>query len=162
MDPRRSVLDWVFEAVSAIALLLAIGDVAIHWSTLPERIPVHFGAAGDPNGWGGKSMLLLLLAATVAMAVVLTVAESRQRLINIPMSIDRNSPEVRQLLRSMVIVMKAVMTVAFAWIVDLTMRTAVGEANGLGRAFLPAFLGRVIAPIVYYLVKLVRLSFRMK
>jgi uncharacterized membrane protein len=157
MDARRSALDWVFEIVSAGALLLAIGDVAMHWSMLPERIPIHFGAAGDPNGWGSKSMLLLLLATTVTMAILLTVAESRQRLINIPMNLDRDSPKVRRLLRSMVIVMKAVITVAFAWIVDLTMRTAVGEANGLGREFMPLFLGGVILPIVYYLVKLFRL-----
>jgi uncharacterized membrane protein len=157
MATPRSALDWVFEAVSAGALLVATGDVAMHWSILPERIPVHFGIAGDPNGWGGKSMLLLLLATTLAIAILLTVAESYQRLINVPLKVDRDSPEVRRLLRSMVIAMKAVITVSFVWIVDLTMRTAVGEANGLGRAFAPLFLGGTIAPIAYYLVKLVRL-----
>lgn len=157
MDTRRSTIDWLLEGVSAGALLAAIGDVAIHWSILPERIPVHFGLAGNPNGWGGKSMLLLLVATTVAISVILTVAESYQRLINVPLNVDRDSPEVRRLLRSMVIAMKAVITVSFVWIVDLTMRTAVGEANGLGRAFAPLFLGWMIAPITYYLVKLLRL-----
>jgi hypothetical protein len=50
-----------------------------------------------------------------------------------------------------------VITVSSVWIIDLTMRTAVGEANGLGRAFVPVFLAAVIAPIVYYVVKLARL-----
>jgi uncharacterized membrane protein len=157
MDAPRSTLDWVFEAVSAAAILAAIGDVAMHWSMLPERIPTHFGVSGNPNGWGGKIMLLLLLAATVVVAVVLTVAESYQRLINIPMSLDRDSPEVRRLLRSMVIAMKAVITLTFVWIADLTMRTAVGEANGLGRAFAPVFLCGLAAPSIYYLVRLYRL-----
>jgi uncharacterized membrane protein len=157
MDTGRSGLDWMLEGVSAIALVFAIGDVAMHWSMLPERIPVHFGAAGSPNGWGGRSMLLFLLATTVAMAVVLTVAERYQRLINIPMSVDRDSPVVRRLLRSMVIMLKAVMMLSFVWIVDLTMRTAVGEASGLGRGFLPVFVAGIVAPLIYYLVKLARL-----
>lgn len=157
MAPRRSAIDWFFECVSATALVAAIADVASHWRALPERIPTHFGAAGNPNGWGGKDTLLLLLGATVAMAIVLTVAESYQRLINIPLGVDRDSPAVRRLLRSMVIVMKAVITVAFVWVSDLTMRTAMGEADGLGRAFLPVFLGGTFVPIIYYVVRLKRL-----
>jgi hypothetical protein len=153
----RSISDWVLEGVSAVALAAAGGDVAMHWSLLPARIPVHFGAAGSPNAWGDRTMLLYLVAATIVMAVVLTVAESYQRLINIPMKVDRESFEVRRLLRSLAIAMKAVITVSSVWIIDLTMRTAVGEAKGLGAAFLPVFLAAVIAPIVYYLVKLARL-----
>jgi hypothetical protein len=102
-------------------------------------------------------MLLLLLGTTAAVAGLLTIAESNQRLINIPMKVDRNSPEARRLLRSMVIVMKAVISVFFLWIADSTMRTAVGEAHGLGRAFLPVFVGGILAPLVYYLVRLHRL-----
>jgi uncharacterized membrane protein len=156
MEPPRSTLDWVFEFVSAIALIAAVADVATHWSRLPDQIPTHFGASGTPDGWGSKNMILLLLAVTLVMAITLTLAEKYQRLINIPISIDRESPKVRRLLRSMVIVLKAVITVTFIWIVDLTMRTAVGETNGLGHAFLPVFLGATIAPMIYYLVKLKR------
>jgi uncharacterized membrane protein len=157
MQDRRSNFDWLLEVISAAALVTAGADVAIHWSAIPARIPVHFDAGGNPNAWGAKNMLLFLLATTVVVAIVLTMAESRQRLINIPMKVDRDSPAVRQLLRSMVIAMKAVITVSFVWIVDLTMRTAVGEANGLGRGFLPVFLGGIFAPLIYYLVKLHRL-----
>jgi Protein of unknown function (DUF1648) len=157
MSTGRSISDWVLEVASAVALVVAGGDVAMHWSLLPERIPVHFGVAGSPNAWGDRKMLVYLLAATIVMAVVLTIAESYQRLINIPMKVDRESPEVRCLLRSLVIAMKAVITVSSVWIIDLTMRTAVGEANGLGLAFAPVFLVAVIVPIVYYLVKLARL-----
>ena len=157
METRRSILDWVLEVASATTLLGAITDVAMHWSALPARIPVHFGADGNPNGWGGKNMLLFLSAMTIVMAILLTVAESRQRLVNIPIRVDRESPDVRRLLRSMVIVLKTVITIMFAWITDLTMRTAAGEASGLGHAFLPVFLAGTFAPLVYYLAKLKRL-----
>jgi uncharacterized membrane protein len=156
METQRSTFDWFLEGLSGAALLAAIGDVALHWSILPQRIPTHFDAAGNPNGWGGKSMLLFLLATTVAVAIVLTAAEKYQRLINIPMSVDRDSPQARHLLRSMMIALKAVIVLIFFWIVDVTMRTALGEARGLGRAFLPLFLAGLLLPLVYYLTKLSR------
>ena len=138
------------------ALVAAVVDVAMHWSVLPARVPTHFDALGNANGWGGKGMLLVLLGTTVMVAVVMTVAESYQRLINIPVDVDRESPEVRRLLRSMVIVLKAVIAVAFAWISDVTMRTALGEARGLGGWFLPVFLLGVLGPVVYYVVRVRR------
>jgi uncharacterized membrane protein len=153
----RSISDWVLEGVSAFALVAAGGDVAMHWSLLPARIPVHFGATGTPNAWGDRKMLLFLLAATIVMAVLLTIAESYQRLINIPIKVNRELPEVRRVLRSLAITMKAVIAVSSVWVIDLTMRTAVGAENGLGRAFVPLFPGALIVPIVYYLVKLARL-----
>jgi uncharacterized membrane protein len=157
MNTPRSTPDWILEAVSAVTLAAAIGDVALHWRILPQRIPIHFGASGDPNGWGDKNMLLLLLSSTIGMAILLTIAETRQRLINVPLNVDRDSPQVRSILRSMAIVMKAVIILAFFWITDATMRTALGEAHGLGRAFLPLFLGGTLAPAIYYAVKLKRL-----
>ena len=157
MNTGRSISDWALEGVSVAALVAAGGDVAMHWGLLPARIPVHFGVTGSANAWGDRRMLLFLLAATIAMAVVLTIAERYQRLINIPIKVDRESPEVRRLLRSLAIALKAVITVSSVWIIDLTMRTAVGEANGLGWAFAPVFLAGVTGPVVYYLVRLARL-----
>jgi uncharacterized membrane protein len=157
METRRTALDWFLEGLSGVALFAAIGDVALHWSMLPRRIPTHFDATGAPNGWGGKSMLLVLLATTSVVAAMLTVAEKYQRLINIPIGVNRDSPEARSTLRSMVIVLKSVIVLTFFWIVDVTMRTAAGEAHGLGRAFLPIFLAGLLAPLVYYLVRLSRL-----
>jgi len=52
-------------------------------------------------------------------------------------------------LRSLVIAMKAVVMASSVWIIDLTMRTAVGEANGLGRVFVSVFLVAVIVTIVW-------------
>jgi uncharacterized membrane protein len=158
MPPRRSALDWCLEAVSAVALLVAISDVAIHWSILPAKIPIHFGADGSPNGWGSKNSLIILLIATTSVAIVLTIAERYQRLINIPIEVDRDSPAIQILLRRMVIAIKAVITLTFVWIVDLTMRTAVGEAHGLGPMFLPVFTLGTLAPVIYYVFRLKRFA----
>ncbi len=154
---RRSALDWFFEGASVAALLASTWDLQNHWEALPARIATHFDARGHPNGFGGKDSLLFLYGITIAVAVGLTIAERYQRLINIPLRVDRESPAVRRLLRSMAIVLKAVILITFGWIAHVTMKTALGEASGLGRAFLPLFIGGTLAPVVYYIVKLKRL-----
>jgi len=37
---------------------------------LPQRIPTHFNAAGEPNGWGSPDVLWTLLGAQVLVTVV--------------------------------------------------------------------------------------------
>lgn len=154
--PPRSIPDWVLETLSALTLVASGAEIALRWNTLPTRIPTHFDAFGNPNGWGTKNSLLILLGATAVVAALLTAAETHQRLINIPVQIDRESPEVRRVLRSMVILMKAVLLAGFFWITDTTIRIATGTATSMGRAFLPLFLGAVFVPIICYTVKLKR------
>nr|MCU0355577.1 DUF1648 domain-containing protein [Cytophagales bacterium] len=51
----------------ATALLLPFAYAAYLWPALPDRVPVHFGADGQPDGFGRKSELLV--APTILMAV---------------------------------------------------------------------------------------------
>jgi uncharacterized membrane protein len=60
MAQARSKAQWILEALSLAALILTFGIVATHWPELPATIPIHFGASGRANGFGGKSMLILL------------------------------------------------------------------------------------------------------
>lgn len=55
-------------------LLVALGVylVVASYSDLPARIPVHFNAAGDPDRWGSRGMLLLLVVAQVLLVYLNT------------------------------------------------------------------------------------------
>lgn len=44
--------------ILASALLFRLLSV---WNQLPERVAVHFGISMQPNGWGRKSILALLM-----------------------------------------------------------------------------------------------------
>lgn len=51
-------------AILAVMWMLA----AIAWPLSPERVPVHWGLDGHPDGWGGRAMGLLM---TPAVATVM-------------------------------------------------------------------------------------------
>lgn len=49
--------------LNALALLLILGQIALiagYYTQLPETIPVHFGAGGQPDRWGGRGNLLVV------------------------------------------------------------------------------------------------------
>jgi len=41
-----------------ILTILPIVYLLINWSNLPEKLPIHFGYNGEPNGYGSKLFLL--------------------------------------------------------------------------------------------------------
>jgi uncharacterized membrane protein len=157
MTPKRSGVDWLLESLAAAAVVAAAAEIAMRWNTLPAKIPTHFWINGQANGWGGRNSLLVLLASTVVMFALLTAAEKYQRLVNIPVKVDREAPEVKRLIRSLTIAIKAVLSGGFFWITHVTLGMAMGERSAMGPVFLPVFLMAVFAPIVYYCVRLNKL-----
>jgi len=53
---KREIILWVF-------LLLPVIYLAYVWSALPDTVPIHFTASGEPNGWGRKATEFILIGA---------------------------------------------------------------------------------------------------
>jgi uncharacterized membrane protein len=71
---------WPVLAVIVLAVATAV-NVALY-PTLPDPLPVHFNAAGDPDGWAAKSVwsvfgVLMIGAAVVVLLTVLSVVAAR-------------------------------------------------------------------------------------
>ncbi|MGY2002034.1 DUF1648 domain-containing protein [Blastococcus sp. SYSU DS1024] len=60
------------------------------WTRLPERVPVHFGAAGDPDAWADRPTALVATAllglgvVAVFAGAVRLVRRTRPELIDVP------------------------------------------------------------------------------
>jgi len=88
--------------------------------------------------------------------VLLTVAARFQQLINVPFEIDRDRPEVKQLLLQMTIVLKTVLMVLLAGLLWMIVHTPMGRMRSAGRGFLVVFLIAMLAPTIIYVRKLGR------
>lgn len=151
---RRSATDWIIEALAVAMLIGIFAMVALNWPELPERVPTHFNATGAPDGWGSKTSMWFLPGMAVLLYALLTAASRFQSLINLPLNVDRSQPEVRKILLSMTIVLKAVILMSFLYIVTASIQTAVGKGSGLGGIFLPLFLAATFVPMGFYLFQL--------
>jgi len=117
---------------------------------------MHYGMSGHPNRWGNKIGLLLFLLTATGIYVLLTGASRYQQLINLPMKIDRNAPQAQSLLLKMSILLKAILLSIFVYILWVSMNTALGRSEGLGKQFLPVSLAAVFFTLGFYLFKLRR------
>ncbi len=151
--PQRSASDWILEALAFAALAAIIVTVAAHWTEIPARVPRHFGVSGVPDGWGNKNGILLLPLTAIGLYILMTITSRYQRLINVPMAIDRDAPEVQRLLQSMSITLKMVLLFVFVYIEWTQVNTALGRSSGLGKPFLPISLVAIFLPLGLYLQK---------
>ncbi len=57
-----------------VIMILPILYLAYVWKTLPDIVPTHFGADGQPNDWSHKSLLIyVVLGMTIGIYALLTV-----------------------------------------------------------------------------------------
>jgi uncharacterized membrane protein len=129
--------------------------VAVYWNQLPDRVPTHFNASGNPNVWGPKGGIWILPITGVGIYVSLTVLSGFAAYFSVPFAVDRSRPEVLSLLRRTAIAMKTTMVLTFAYISWATVRTALGAATGLGPILLPVTLSVIIVP-AWFLIRLRR------
>jgi uncharacterized membrane protein len=76
--------DWVTEIITVVGLIMTLSWVVIYYNELPSIIPTHFGATGEPDGYGNKWLLFLLPAIAVAIYLTATLADKFPQLMNYP------------------------------------------------------------------------------
>jgi uncharacterized membrane protein len=151
---ERSAL-FVFLEVLALAALAAVwGMMLYHYPRMPESIPRHFNALGQPDAWGSKSTSLILPSVGLVMYVFATVLNRYPHRFNYPGPITpQNARRQYTLARELVTAMKASFLWAFAYIVWARFQTAMGMRQGLGRWFLPTILLVTAMIVVGYFVR---------
>jgi len=145
MHPRRSMQDWLLEVVAFAALIATFAMVFGHW----QRLPVF-----ARRGSGGSYSVMVLMNAGIYL--VLTLASHYQQLVSVPFEVERDRPEVKQLLLRMTIVLKTVLMVLLASLLWIIRHTHLGRIRTAGRGFLVVFLIAMLAPTLVYVRKLSR------
>ncbi|MGA8042149.1 MAG: DUF1648 domain-containing protein [Terracidiphilus sp.] len=126
---------------------------------LPERIPTHFDAAGNANGWGSPAMLLLLPVIGAGVYLAMGVVARFPGAFNYPVQVR---PEFRERAQELTLEMIAWLRAELACLF-LVLQWMIIEAarSGQGKAFplvMPPFLVVVLGTIGWFVLALVRLG----
>ena len=153
MKIKRSRLDWALEALALAALIAAYSIAARYWNHI--HTPVYrFRPAGVFLPWTAKSGLQILLLINTGTYALLTFAGAYQKIINVPLEIDRDAPQVKQLLMRMMIVLKAIVMVLSLYLIWATVNVGLGHGRSLPGTYLVVFALLVALPLILYTGKL--------
>jgi uncharacterized membrane protein len=148
------------EAISLIALAVLFW---ITWQALngpvplPGRIPTHFDAAGNPNGWGPPSTLWLLPVVAAGLYLLISILAQFPRAFNYPVRLTvENQARLAALTLQMIAWLKVELVCLFAWI-QWSIIESIRQGEGkLSPALVPVFLTAVFATLGWHIAAMFR------
>ncbi len=124
---------------------------------LPGKIPTHFDLAGEPNGWGSPSTLLLLPAVALAFYLLITLVSQFPSAFNYPVRVTaENRPRLQARALEMIAWLKTELVCLFTWIQGSTIEAAQRGHGGLPPALLPVSLVTVFGTVAWHIVAMFR------
>lgn len=147
-----------FLSLAALAALVFITINAFYGPhPLPGRIPTHFDAAGNANGWGSPRSLLFFLIFSVAMYLLLTVISRFPSLFNYPVKVNEtNRAQLEHLAQSLLSWSKAEVLLFFVWMEFAMVQAARYPDRGLKPFPVEIFVVTVFATILGHVVAMYR------
>ncbi|MHB8079581.1 MAG: DUF1648 domain-containing protein [Candidatus Krumholzibacteriia bacterium] len=140
-------------AGAVVGVALAIGLALFAWTTLPDRIPSHFGSDGRPDAWGGRSTLFIFPFMTLFLFGMMTLLTRSPATYNYPFAVTRVNAR-RQATLAMGLV--AWLRFATIWLMTYLEYGVIAAARNTGATlgfwFLPVVLLLIAAPVIGYFV----------
>lgn len=124
---------------------------------LPERIPMHFDAAGNANGWGPPSALVLLPVVATGLYLLITVISLLPTGIRSAVKLTAESRErIQALTRQMLAWIKAEMVGLFLFIQWFILAGIRDGSNRIPAIPPPVFLVVIFATVGWHLIAVFR------
>ncbi|ANX14018.1 hypothetical protein ABE41_018555 [Fictibacillus arsenicus] len=154
----RTFLENILDIVSIILFIAGAANLIMQWSSIPGTVPIHFNGAGEPDGWGSKVNLWILLVIGSIMWVLLTVLEKFPHVYNYLFITKENAERQYKNSRLMLNVIKNEILFFFVYMSWVSTEVAKGENDGLGLWILPIFIITITASIAFFIVRSIKLK----
>jgi uncharacterized membrane protein len=156
---KLTLMDKLIEFTGLFTLLFMWGFAIYSYLVLPATIPIHFGASGQPDGYGQKATIFILPIIGLFLFMMMSLINKYPQVYNYPVKITEvNAAKHYTNGTRIVRYLKTAIIVIFTIILVGTYLTTTGKVNGLGSWFLPLMLALLLLPTTYFIVK----SFKLK
>jgi uncharacterized membrane protein len=146
--------DRAVELASWLLLATVWGLALISYGELPDRIPIHYSAVGEADGFGRKENILTFPLVATLLFTGLAALSKFPHKFNYLTDITKENATVQYSNATRLIrYLKLIIVVVFGLIVFETVRNTKGESDGLGIWFLPLTVGLIFVPLIYFCIK---------
>ncbi|WP_404407287.1 DUF1648 domain-containing protein [Jeotgalibacillus malaysiensis] len=159
IEVEKPIWAKAFSLISLILLIAASIYLALSWNDLSDVIPIHFNAAGEADGYGGKWSAIMLPVIGFVMWGGLTALERVPHTYNYLGKITEENAE-KQYLNGVLMmnVIKNLCVLLFAYITyELTLIGTGGNAN-LTAGVMPVFLTLLFVSMGWFIYRSIKLS----
>ena len=152
-------VDWLIEGVLLLFIIGMFTEVFMYYPDLPQQIPTHYGADGEPDAFGGKSTIWIMASLSLVMYLGLSLLWRYPNIYNYPVEVtEKNAPRLYAEGRNMIRSVKGATVVLFLYISHRSIMVAIGEQTGLGPYMVPIMITFFIVLSVLHVVRMTRLS----
>jgi uncharacterized membrane protein len=154
---RLTTADKVLEFMGWCVVLLLWYVITVHYSKLPEIVPVHYNAEGKVDKFGPKSILLMLPLIATVLYIAMTIINRFPHQFNYPVKItEENALQQYTSASRLIRYLKFIVVVIFGIITFKSIPNAAATSEGLGTWFLPFVLISIFVPVIYYIIKSIK------
>jgi uncharacterized membrane protein len=154
----RTFIENILDVGAVLLLVAGIGNLIMEWASIPRTVPVHFNGAGEPDGWGSKNNLWILIVIGTIMWIFLTVIEKFPHVYNYLFLTEENAERQYKNGRIMLNIIKNEVTLFFVYMSWVMINVAKGDSDGLGLWILPIFVIGITSTIAIFIVRSIKLK----
>ncbi len=99
--------------LNVLSFMMLLGNLVylfIAWTSLPDRIPIHFNGHGEVDGWGGKGSIWVLEGIAIVLWIGFTFLEKYPHVYNYIFLTQENVERQYKNARQMLNMLKTVLT----------------------------------------------------
>jgi uncharacterized membrane protein len=149
----------LFEVLTLAALVLPVIWLAMHWSQIPARVPMHWNLQGRVNGIGPKSVLWMLPGIALFLYLLLLAFSYMPRVYNLPAPVgDPRRPAMEHLGIELMLTIRLEVVTMIGLTALAAARSAILATNVLSPWFFLGGVTVVIATCVLFLLEMFMLK----
>ena len=152
MEIKHNKLDTIAEVFCMILLIVTTLYTIYMYIQLPEKIPIHYNAAGVIDRYGNKLEIFILLIVTWVMYIGLSLVTRVPQFWNTGVSVTaENKDRVYRILKNMLKIIKMEIIVIFCYLIYNTT-----TLYNLPKWFVPVFLVLLFSTMLISYIVLIK------
>lgn len=151
IEIEQTLTDRIIGLFGIAGLTFLIVLPILFYGDLPDVIPIHFGANGEADGFGGKFMIWFSPVLGAILYLGLHKLIQYPHKFNYPQAVTmENAERLYTSASRMMRVLNTSIVWIFAYIMHSTIQTAIGNQTGLDGSFIVAFVLFMLGTTFYF------------
>ena len=154
---KLTTVDYILEVIGLIGIICMIVLPIYFFNDLPDKLPKHFNAQGQPDSYSNKGMIWFLPIITLLLYIGLTILNRFPHIFNYPIKVtNENVEKLYRIGTKTVRILKIIVVLSFAYINFRIIKVGLNKTTGIGELFIPIFLILIFGTLgimIYEMIK---------